>query len=243
MDKIIASALKSIPHLTAILDVTEEAIKSIDLKPVLMYLIDTTSAESLPYLAAQFDVLGYKGWALTTTEQEQRELLKKAIELHRYKGTPWSIKEALKSVGFGVVEIDESVSEAHSGVYYYDGSIVYDTDGLYDWALFSVIVDLGETKGLTDDQITLATRIINEYKPVRSMLVGVNFTITMSDIATINDDALAYQREITPEYETLNGITYNGSSYYSGANNHTSTDNATVVVRNSLGNITQTFNF
>jgi phage tail P2-like protein len=44
--------------------------------------------------------LGYKGWKLANTEDDKRSLIKKAIELHRYKGTVWAVKEAMKSIGF-----------------------------------------------------------------------------------------------------------------------------------------------
>lgn len=245
MDRQVATAIRDVPHLMAFLDITEAFLQEIDLSPLLVYVIDTTSAEALPYLAKQLDVLGYKGWALATTEQEQRELLKKAIELHRYKGTPWSIKEALKSVGFGGAEIVEGISDvSRTGIYFRNGTIFYNTPTLYDWALFSIVVDLGETKGVTAEQTELAVKLIDEYKNVRSKLVGITFKVTISETQTINDNALVYQRELSPDSETINGLIRDGRGRYDGQYMHKGNgDKATLQVRNSFGVITQTYEF
>src|SRR5438067_1619782 len=77
------------------------------LEMLLVYIVDQVRSEALPILAAQFDVLGFKGWALCNTDDDRRALIKRAIELHRYKGTPWAIKESLKSIGFTNVRIEE----------------------------------------------------------------------------------------------------------------------------------------
>ena len=228
-DKIVASALASVPHLTAILDTAEAYIKRMDLKPVLMYLIDTTSAEALPYLAEQLDVLGYKGWALTTNEQEQRELLKKAIELHRYKGTPWAIKEALKSVGFGSSEISEGLPLFfYDGTYNYDGSQLHD-GGVNNWAVFSAQVVLGNTKGLSLSEIETARRLIEEYKPARSRLISLSFLLQFNDNISINDGQLSYTREPLL-----------GSDDF---DLDTNSDMVTLRVVNAAGSTTQVFSF
>ncbi|MBI4691687.1 MAG: phage tail protein I, partial [Nitrospirae bacterium] len=65
------------------------------LDKLLVYLIDEVSADVLPFLAWQFHV---EGWELSGTESEKRTLIKNSIELHRYKGTPWAIENALKSI-------------------------------------------------------------------------------------------------------------------------------------------------
>lgn len=245
MGRPLSTAIRDAPHLMAFIDITQAALDAIDLSPLLMYVIDTTSSEALPYLAKQLDVLGYKGWALATNEQEQRELLKKAIELHRYKGTPWAIKEALKSVGFGGAEIIEGISTvSRTGIYKRNGSIRYNTQNLYDWALFSIVVDLGETKGVTADQTALALKLIDEYKNVRSKLVGINFKVTISETQTINDNALVYSRNLAGESETLTGLIRDGRGRYNGQFRHKAIgDKVTMQVRNQFGEITQTYEF
>jgi len=64
---------------------------------VLIYSrIDDLSEDVLNALAHQFHI---EGWALAQTEQEKRNLIKRAIELHRYKGTLFGIKTACTLAG------------------------------------------------------------------------------------------------------------------------------------------------
>ncbi len=70
---------------------------------VLIYSrIDTLSEEVIDLLAWQFHIEGYE---LAETEEEKRALVKKAIELHRYKGTRWAIKKVLELLNMqGVIK-------------------------------------------------------------------------------------------------------------------------------------------
>jgi len=49
------------------------------------------------------DLLGWQfhieGWELARTIEDKRKLIKSAIELHRYKGTPYAIKKVLEALG------------------------------------------------------------------------------------------------------------------------------------------------
>jgi phage tail P2-like protein len=76
-----------------------ERLGTLDLTPLLVYIIDHVDASALPHLAWQFHI---EGWELAQTEQEKRNLIKKAIELHRYKGTKWSVINALSAAGYDV---------------------------------------------------------------------------------------------------------------------------------------------
>jgi P2-related tail formation protein len=69
-------------------------------------------------------VTGYRGWLLADTEAQKRELLKVAIELHRYAGTPFAIEKALQSVGF----IGATIIENPVALFRYDGLFNYDGD-------------------------------------------------------------------------------------------------------------------
>ncbi len=42
--------------------------------------------------------MGYEGWLNTKTDDEKRALIKKAIELHRYKGTKYALNNVLNSL-------------------------------------------------------------------------------------------------------------------------------------------------
>ncbi len=51
--------------------------------------------ELLDLLGWQFHI---EGWDLAKTVEEKRKLIKSAIELHRYKGTPYAIKKVLETL-------------------------------------------------------------------------------------------------------------------------------------------------
>lgn len=62
--------------------------------------IDELPEEVLDLLAWQFHVEGYE---FASTTEEKRSLIKKAIELHRYKGTKWAVEKALGALGIDCV--------------------------------------------------------------------------------------------------------------------------------------------
>ena len=68
---------------------------SLDTDRLLVYLINNVDASALPLLAEQFHIMGNEGWLFATTESERRELIKNAIELHRYKGTKYALRKVL----------------------------------------------------------------------------------------------------------------------------------------------------
>ncbi len=85
-------------------------LRSIDLTPLLVYRIDSVPAAALPFLGWQFDLLSPL-WALLAPTNPQlsrsneatvqrRALIKAAIPLHRIRGTPASIKQALTALGW-----------------------------------------------------------------------------------------------------------------------------------------------
>lgn len=72
--------------------------QDIDTDVLLVYLVDTIDSSALVHLADQFHIMGYEGWLNTKTDDEKRALIKKAIELHRYKGTKYALINVLKSL-------------------------------------------------------------------------------------------------------------------------------------------------
>lgn len=175
---ILASAIAG-GHLNVWDKVIAQRFDNIDLTPLMVYLIEVVPVDVLPQLADQLDVLGYKGWNLATTDEERRSVVKGAIERKRYSGTPWAIKEALKSVGYSEAEILEGVNALYDGTFKYDGSLTY---GSNFWAFFSVDnLDLGENKGFAEEDLTLLKYLINEYKRGVTQLVNINFSANVSD--------------------------------------------------------------
>jgi P2-related tail formation protein len=187
MGNILATGISNVEHLKVFDQIAEERFAELDLSVLLIYMIDTVPAAALPVLGEQFDLLGYKGWNFVDADEaQQRELIKSAIELHRYKGTPWSIKEALRRIGFGGAEIIEGVGEYHDGTFYRNGLVRY--NGAYGWANFRVIFDLGNVKGISAEQTADLQALIAEYKNVRSHLVDLAFAKNIEEQVTIGEE-------------------------------------------------------
>lgn len=185
MSNILASSISNRDHLAVFDRLAKARFDMIEIEALLVYIIDTVPASALQMLAEQFDVMGYKGWSLVNNDADRRMLIKKAIELHRYKGTPWAIKEALKSGGYAGATIQEHAGASYDGQYDYDGEINH---GAANWAKFAVQLDIGNDKGITSDQITTIVALINEYKNVRSHLITVSFAATLEDSVSIDDE-------------------------------------------------------
>lgn len=84
-----------------------DRLGSLDLTPLLIYIIDNVHASALPHLAEQFHITGLEGWQFAKSEKEKRELIKNAINIHRLKGTPAGVKFAAKQAGSKVLRIIE----------------------------------------------------------------------------------------------------------------------------------------
>jgi P2-related tail formation protein len=178
---------------------------------VLIYSrIDDLSEDVLDALAHQFHI---EGWELAQTEQEKRNLIKKAIEIHRYKGTPYAVKEAIKSVGYNDVKLIERLPEVkYDGQYNYSGSEDY--AGGVRWALFRAIIDIGENKPISQAETQRLIALINEYKNVRSHLKDISYTASVEDVFSDLIDA------IQTVLSTFVDDTYNWGLRYDGSINH-----------------------
>lgn len=200
-----------------------ERLGTLDITPVLIYMIDNVASSALPHLAEQFHVSGDEGWLLAGTEADRRTLIKRAIELHRHKGTPWAVKEAIRALGYLDVALQERLP-----VVVYDGQAAYsgseDFGGGTQWALFDVLIDIGESKTLTQDNITRLVNAVNEWKNTRSHLRKISFSTSVTDIAAVSETqqltAHSDATDITPWGQRYDGsISHNNghANLYGGA--------------------------
>jgi phage tail P2-like protein len=160
---LLASAIAGVDHLAAFDIMARKRFSSIQLDRLLVYIIDTVDASALPHLATQFDVLGYKGMRLATSESQQREVIKKAIEIKRHAGTPWAVEEALKAIGYPQAILIENAGT-----------------GQYGWAQFRIILNVGDNP-ITVEKLDELIKMINIYKNKRSHLIDLSYTIALSD--------------------------------------------------------------
>lgn len=201
---ILASSIQNVDHFVAFDIIAKKRFSQLQLDAILVYIIDTVDASAIPALAEQFDVLGYKGMKLATTEEQQRELIKRAIELHRYKGTLWAVKEALKSIGYPDAVITEGVGEGATG-----------------WAEFRIDLDGGANQ-VSASAIDELVKMVNEYKNTRSHLADISYTIDLgNDDIKVLDAVEANPSEDTEDTVFAGGdFRYNGEETFNGANNY-----------------------
>jgi len=178
----------------ALLDLIER-MDALDLTPILVYRLDSTPDSALLLLAWQFDMLGPQWQlgaqltesvdALTAIDpltdidtlnstnsilgasdyDSLRALLKVAIPLHRTRGTPYAIKTALASLGWGNVTLEEGQSSW--------GGTQYPSD--QGWAVFRALINLASGQNVDSGAATRAIAAINFFKPVRAWLDSIWF--------------------------------------------------------------------
>jgi P2-related tail formation protein len=104
---------------------------------------------------------------LALTEAAQRELLKNAIALHRFRGAPWAVKQALASLGWTTVSLLEGQTSW--------GGIAYPSN--QGWAVFRVMIDLAAGQGVSIGAASTAVAAVNFFKPARAWLDSVWFAV------------------------------------------------------------------
>ncbi|MEM7344743.1 MAG: phage tail protein [Chloroflexota bacterium] len=150
-------------------------LQALDLSVLDIYNIDAVDETALYDLADQFNVLGLRGWNLTTTEAQRRALIKEAIQLHQTAGTPYAIKRVMTLVGYPNATILENPGTFYDGEWTYDGTRTYTGS---QWGEFSVTLD-PEQSAVSGPLIDLIVALINEWKNARSKL----FDLRIGDIS------------------------------------------------------------
>lgn len=194
LDTILPDSLSIYPDIAAFDVAIAKYIATVPVEKMLVYNIDQVDSAALPVLAEQFDVLGYKGMRIAKKQEDQRQIIKRAIELHKYKGTVWGLKEAMKSVGFFDLVINENVGH---------------------WANFSITL-LNAGVGITDSSISDLHKMIEEYKPQRSNLVSINMEILVQEEIVLGEDI----QGITQDIKTDDTIVFTAALFYDGKGNY-----------------------
>lgn len=182
-----------------------ETFKRIDLSKLLIYFVDICDDRVLPLLAEEFDVLGVKGWDFCRNKDEQRALIRMAIQLHRYKGTPWAVKRAMEQAGLTGYVLTENTGSGPTG-----------------WAVFRISVPFSMMPA--DPQIVLnAIALANVYKNARSVLEGIFFTgLDFDDGVSLDEQDLVVDGDPTlmgDSMGTAAHFLYNGAVAYDGSRN------------------------
>lgn len=73
--------------------------QNLDTECLLIYLFDKVEESALVHLAEQFHITGNEGWTNCSTISEKRELIKNSLNLHRFRGTKFSLLRVLEILG------------------------------------------------------------------------------------------------------------------------------------------------
>lgn len=165
----------------------------------------------LDSLAWQLHVDGYEAAA---SYEDKRRMVDRSLLLHRRKGTPWAVAEALRALGYADARITEGGS-----VIRYDGESLYNGANTYAsgnrWALFDVEVDLGDGMGISAASIQRLRVAIEAWKNVRSWLRAFSWRASISDDAIITDvPSLWAVRPVFADTRPWGFPLYNGEIYY-----------------------------
>lgn len=162
-DQPLTPALAGDERFTLLCELLDQSLADLDLTSMLVYLIDLVKPKVLPHLADQFSLLDEAAWQLAESEQAKRNLIKNAIELHRFKGTPWAIREVIRLLGFGEVTLQEGQKAQQNS----------EQNGQPNWPLYRVILK----RAITNDQAVLLRRVLLSVAPARCRLVSLDYQL------------------------------------------------------------------
>ena len=208
MNNILPESLQQ-PHIIAFDLLAKKRFNAIELDTLLVYMIDSVPESVLRTLAIQFDLMGYNGWKLADTTEKKRDLIKRGIELHRYKGTLWAIKEALRTVGFADATITEHVNH---------------------WAGFTIELGIGQN-AVDPQRIEDALTMVKAYKNERSHLMGFEFKLDFQEMLSLVDDSYEAPGIESEDAVFLGGdFIYDGTYTYNGEKNYNNDNDVLEII-------------
>lgn len=134
-------------------------------------LVELVAPEHLPLLAESRSILGEDGYWLAESDAKRRSLIKGAYELHRYKGTPWAVREIVRRLGFGEIEIIEGLNgKYHNGEISRDGRFSHGHGP--HWAHYRITLK----QPVTNEQAAQLRRTLQAFAPARCVLDALDYT-------------------------------------------------------------------
>jgi len=185
--------------------------------------------EWLPWLAWS---LGVEEWDESWPEAVKRQSVASMLEIRWHGGTVWAVREALRAAGYADAQLIEGLPQLkHDGSQLHDG--VEDYSAGARWALFKLVADIGEERGVGGEELSRLLRLVERAQPKRSELREVEYRTTVSDQLAMEDPHAITARPALEEVRPA-GRRYDGAirhdqaeqlprapQHYDGAYRHT----------------------
>lgn len=146
-------------------------LNELDTTKLMPRLINLVLTEHLEFLAESHRILGVYGYWLAESDQAKRQLIKNAYELHRRKGTPYSLREIVRRLGFGEITIIEGLNHrVRDGSTKRDGLYVHGHNSY--WAHYRILLN----NPITNNQAALLRKTLTAFAPARCVLASLDYT-------------------------------------------------------------------
>ncbi|MGF7453298.1 phage tail protein [Pasteurella bettyae] len=133
-------------------------LDQLDKSQIMTSLIDLLDEKYIELVAEKWSVTGYDGYLLAEDIKSKRTLISSAVELHKYKGTPWAVKQICAKLGLGAVGIEENLRIKN--------------DRENEWAYYRILLN----GVMTLAQGREARKYIQAFAPARSEIEGLDYT-------------------------------------------------------------------
>lgn len=170
-DSLLIPALRSDATMKAFESLTRRLLDQ-NVPAVVVMDIDNLPTSAIQHMAEQLSILDEPAWELAETDAARRNLLKRAFELHRFKGTVYAVRLVFLMLGLGEIEIIEGrAGHIRDGTYVRNEYIVRG-DASVQWAVYRVICK----RLLTLKQANTARRMLSYIAPARCVLYDIDFS-------------------------------------------------------------------
>lgn len=170
-DSLLVPPLRSDATMLAIESLTRRLLDQ-DVAAVVVMDADNLPVGAIKHMAEQLSILDEPAWELAETDSARRNLLKRAFELHRFKGTVSGIRLVFTLLGLGSVVIEEGRGGARrDGTYSRSDAFRVRGDASEGWAVYRVRCN----RLLTLRQAEIARRMLAVIAPARCAIYEINF--------------------------------------------------------------------
>ena len=148
-----------------------------------LWSADRCPAHLLPWLAWALSV---DEWDAAWSDDTKRAVIRASVGVHRRKGTPGAVMDALRSAGYGASTLIERFGDDHyDGEHLHDGSITHAAPD--HWAEYRVALE----RPITNGQAEQVRTILSLIAPARAHLKALDF----QEVAHLYNAQIQYDGE------------------------------------------------